>query len=59
MKSNQVDDAVKLLRALHQLVTLGGLTEGEYNMKKWEILSQKLISPDRTPTVPPKIAEKT
>jgi len=59
VKSNQVDDAVKLLRALHQLVSLGGLTEGEYNMKKWEILSQKLIGPDRPPIIPPKMSQKT
>ena len=28
LKQDQIDEAVKLLRALHQLVTLGGLTEG-------------------------------
>jgi hypothetical protein len=59
LKENQVDEAVKLLRALHQLVILGGLTEGEYNQKKWDILSQKLISPDRPPIVPPKMSDKT
>jgi hypothetical protein len=58
LKQNQVDEAVKLLRALHQLVSLGGLTEAEYNMKKWDILSQKLISPDRPPILPPKMSEK-
>lgn len=54
LKQNQVDEAVKLLRALHELVHMGGLTEAEYNMKKWDILSQKLISPNRPPIVPPK-----
>jgi len=59
LKQNQVDEAVKLLRALHELVKMGGLSEAEYNMKKWDILSQKLISPDKPPIVPPKMAEKT
>ena len=54
LRQDQVDETVKLLRALHQLVSTGGLTESEYNLKKWDILSQKLISPDRPPVVPPK-----
>ena len=43
---------------LHELEKTGGLSEAEYNMKKWDILSQKLISPGRPPVVPPKTAEK-
>jgi hypothetical protein len=59
LKQNQVDEAVKLLRALHELEKAGGLSEAEYNMKKWDILSQKLISPGRPPIVPPRTTEKT
>lgn len=39
----QVDEAAKLLRHLHALYVEGALTESEYNMKKWDILSQRLI----------------
>jgi len=59
LRQNQVDEAVKLLRALHELEKAGGLSEAEYNMKKWDILSQKLISPDKRPVMPPKMTGKT
>jgi len=42
-KSKQ-DEAVRLLQDLHQLVKQGVLSEGEFNMKKWDILSKKDIS---------------
>jgi hypothetical protein len=56
LKQDHVDEAVRLLRALHELMTLGGLTESEYNMKKWDVLSQKLICLERPTILPPKIS---
>ena len=52
-KSNQIDEAVTLLRSLHGLVIQGVLTESEYNIKKWDILSQRLMTPNRPPNPPP------
>jgi hypothetical protein len=40
---SQVDEASKLLRQLHALLVQGVLSESEYNMKKWDILSLRLI----------------
>lgn len=43
LSPSQVDEATKLLRHLHALRMQGVLTDGEFNMKKWDILSQRLI----------------
>lgn len=51
--ASQVDEATQLLRQLHALRAQGVLSESEFNMKKWDILSQRLISRDRPPTPPP------
>ena len=34
------DEAVRMLRSLHDLHRSGVLSEGEFNMKKWDILSR-------------------
>lgn len=43
---SQVDEATKLLAQLYQLYKQGVLTQSEYNIKKWDILSQRLIPKD-------------
>jgi len=50
---SQVDEATKLLRQLHALFVQGVLSESEYNMKKWDVLSQRLIPRDKPPPPPP------
>jgi len=40
---SKVDEATQLLRQLHALFVQGVLSESEYNMKKWDVLSQRLI----------------
>ncbi len=45
--SNQVDEATRLLRQLGELAAQGVLTEAEFNMKKCDILSERLLSRDR------------
>ena len=47
VSSSQVDEATKLLRQLHELRTQGVLSESEFNMKKWDVLSQRLIPRDK------------
>jgi hypothetical protein len=44
---SQVDEAAKLLRQLHALLVQGVLSESEFNLKKWDVLSQRLIPRDR------------
>lgn len=43
INSSGVNDAIRLLRGLKDLEVEGALTESEYNMKKWEILSKRLL----------------
>lgn len=45
--SSQVDEATKLLRQLHELLVQGVLSESEFNMKKWDVLSHRLIPKDK------------
>jgi len=37
---NKRDEAVRMLRNLHDLHRAGVLPEGEFNMKKWDVLSR-------------------
>jgi len=46
---SQVDEAAKLLRQLFALKAQGILTESEYNMKKWDVLSMRLVPRDKPP----------
>lgn len=48
VSSSQVDEATKLLRQLHVLRVQGVLSESEFNMKKWDVLSQRLIPKDKS-----------
>ncbi len=41
--SQQVSAAVQLLRELHDLKSKGVLSQSEFNMKKWDILSGRII----------------
>ena len=45
--ASQIDEATQLLRQLHALRAQGVLNEAEFNMKKWDILSERLMSRDR------------
>ena len=45
--ASQIDEATQLLRQLHALHAQGVLNDAEFNMKKWDILSERLISRDR------------
>jgi len=45
---SQVDEATKLLRQLHELRVQGVLSESEFNMKKWDVLSHRLIPKDKS-----------
>ena len=38
----QQDDALQMLRNLHDMMKSGGLSESEFRTKKWELLSAKL-----------------
>ena len=38
--NNKKDETVRMLRSLHDLHRSGVLSEGEFNMKKWDILSR-------------------
>jgi hypothetical protein len=38
----QQDDALQMLRNLHDMMKSGGLSESEFRTKKWELLSTKL-----------------
>ena len=49
---SQVEEATKLLRHLHALHNDGVLSESEYNIKKWDILSQRLIPREDMPPRP-------
>ncbi len=49
---SQVEEATKLLRNLHELYKGGALSESEYNLKKWDILSHRLIPRDDMPPRP-------
>jgi len=40
---DNVDQAIRLIRGLGDLRKEGTLTEGEFNIKKWDILSKKLM----------------
>lgn len=40
---NKAAEAIELVKSLHSLFLAGSLTESEFNMKKWDILSDKLI----------------
>jgi hypothetical protein len=40
-RSSGVEDVIRLLRGLKALEREGVLTEGEFNTKKWDILSQR------------------
>ena len=40
---NKAVEAVKLVESLHSLFVGGAITEAEFNMKKWDILSEKLL----------------
>lgn len=42
--STNVQDVIRLLRGLKDLEKEGVLTPGEFNMKKWEILSKRLLN---------------
>lgn len=44
--SSRVEDAIRLLRGLKALEREGVLTEGEFNIKKWDILSKRLLRKD-------------
>jgi hypothetical protein len=48
VSSSQVDEATKLLRQLHDLHKQGVLSESEFNMKKWDVLSHRLIPKDKS-----------
>lgn len=43
-KPGNVQDVIRLLRGLKDLEKEGVLTQGEFNMKKWEILSKRLVN---------------
>ena len=45
-RSSGVEDVIRLLRGLKTLEREGVLTEGEFNIKKWDILSRRLLSKD-------------
>ena len=38
----QPDDALRMLRNLHDMMKSGGLSESEFRTKKWELLCTKL-----------------
>lgn len=38
-----VDKTIRLLRGLKDLYSEGALTESEFNMKKWEVLSRRIV----------------
>jgi hypothetical protein len=38
----QQDDALRMLRNLHEMMKSGVLSESEFRTKKWELLSTKL-----------------
>ena len=40
-KTDKIDEKTKSLESLFQLKNQGVITEGEYNLKKWDILSKK------------------
>lgn len=42
-KPGNVQDVIRLLRGLKDLQKENVLTEGEFNMKKWEILSRRML----------------
>ena len=54
----QQDDALRMLRNLHDMMKSGGLSESEFRTKKWELLSAKLkqllfarlVAPSRPPS---------
>jgi hypothetical protein len=41
--ASQVEEATKLIQQLHGLYKQGVLSEGEFNLKKWDVLSKRLI----------------
>ena len=45
-RSSGVEDVIRLLRGLKALEREGVLTEGEFNIKKWDILSKRLLRKD-------------
>ncbi|MFB1497290.1 SHOCT domain-containing protein, partial [Thiocapsa sp. N5-Cardenillas] len=45
-RSSGVEDVIRLLRGLKALEREGVLTEGEFNIKKWDILSGRLLRKD-------------
>ncbi len=45
-RSSGVEDVIRLLRGLKALEREGVLTEGEFNIKKWDILSKRLLHKD-------------
>lgn len=40
-KTDKIDEKTKSLESLYHLKKQGAITDGEYNMKKWDILSKK------------------
>lgn len=42
-KPSGVNDVIRLLRGLKDLEREGALTESEFNMKKWDILSRRTV----------------
>jgi len=40
---DKTQQALETLSKLHQLMKQGAISESEYNIKKWEILSEKLV----------------
>ncbi|NCA72288.1 MAG: hypothetical protein EOM91_19895 [Sphingobacteriia bacterium] len=45
-RSSGVEDVIRLLRGLKALEREGVLTEGEFSIKKWDILSKRLLRRD-------------
>jgi hypothetical protein len=45
-RSSGVEDVIRLLRGLKVLEREGVLTEGEFNIEKWDILSKRLLHND-------------
>ena len=43
VSASHIEDVVQLLRGLHQLKEQDVLSRSEFNMKKWDVLSRKII----------------